>query len=208
MKKIMSIVVSLFISTAASAATWNVDRVISGVDGGFGFSSLHDASGSNVMSGSVLTNVTGASGTYNDVTGAANFTFLLSNGDSLGLQGNLFFNNAGWLSTNSSLAYTGLNTLTGIASSGSFGYMAGDVCCSGQYDPNSFMPTPFNLNYLTLWGADGFDTNTGTYANSSIGMDFRLELTPSAVPLPAAVWMFAPVMGFLGLRKKKVSTTA
>jgi hypothetical protein len=205
MKKIILILISLFISTVASAATWNVSNVLHGVDSGFGYSGLHDASGANVMSGPELAKITSASGTYDDTSGAVNFLFSLDNGDSLGLIGNLLFNGAGLLNSNSFLAYTGLNNLSGISSTGNFGFKTGDVCCSGSYDPNSFKPTPNNLNFLTLWGADGFDN--GDYISSTVGMDFRLALTPSAVPLPAAIWLFAPAMGIIGMRRKKAGVT-
>ncbi len=205
MKHTILIVLSMLVNSVVSAATWNVVSVEQGSDGGFGFSGLHDASGSNVMSGAGLADITSASGTYDDVSGDANFTFSLSNSTSFNLTGNLIFNSSGWLASNSTLAYSGL-TLSGISSTGDFGYMPGDVCCGGSYDPNSFMPTTGNLNFLTLWGADGFNTNNGTYSNSTIGMDFRLGLAPSAVPLPAAAWLFAPaLLGVLGIRRKKKS---
>ena len=81
---------------------------------------------------------------------------------------------------------------------GNFGHLPG----GGSADPNSFKTSGVGDSlYMTLWGADGFNiTGTGidAYNNSIIGMDFRVEL--SQVPLPAAFWLFAPVIiGFAGL---------
>ncbi len=214
MKNAMLIIISLFFSTVVSAATWKVTGVESGVDGGFGYSGLHDASGQNVMSGDEFTKITGAKGTYNDETGAVDFMFTISNGTSFGLTGNLLFNGAGWLANHSTLNYTGLD-IAGIATDGIFGFKKGDVCCNGEFDPNSFMESGNgDLNFLTLWGADGFHTWTnwwgkekGYYWDSTVGMDFRLALAP--VPLPAAVWLFGPaLLGLLGIRRRKVSVTA
>lgn len=203
--KILLLITVSFFSSLASATSWNINSVLSGSDGGFGFSSLHNASGANVMSGAKFEDITGATGTYDDVSGATNFVFSLSNNTSFNLVGNLLFDNAGWLANNSALAYTGLTLpSTGTASNGSFGFKLGDVCCSGAHDPNSFQTSTGNLKYLTLWGADGFNANSGTYSNSTVGMDFRLELAPSAVPLPAAVWLFSSaLLGLVGVRRKK-----
>ncbi len=213
MKNTILIIISFFFSAAVSATSWTVNSVEHGADGGFGYSGLHDASGSNVMSGPSLAAINSAIGTYNDVSGAIDFSFLLSNGDTLGLTGNLFFDVAGLLASHSTLAYTGL-TLSGISATGSFGYMLGDVCCTGGFDPNSFKPTgTTDLNYLTLWGADGF--NGGSYSGSTVGMDFRLGLTKSglpgsgSVPEPTIIWMLMPaLLGIFSMRRKLVNTTA
>ena len=215
MKNTILIIMSLFFSAAVSATPWTVTAVETGTDGGFGFSGLHDASGTNVMSGSSLATITGASGTYDDASGAVDFLFSLSNGDLLTLTGNLLFI-SGWLDAPSALEYTGLG-LTDISSTGFFGYMQGDVCCYGSFDPNSFMPTGTDgLNYLTLWGADGFDTRNGTYDGSKVGMDFRLALVTglptsgsATVPEPAIIWMLIPaLLGLFGIRRKQAFTTA
>ena len=62
----------------AAATEWTIDKVLSGVDGGYGYSSFHEVIGTtSPMSGGLLANiaegVTG--GTYDDVTGAFSATF-------------------------------------------------------------------------------------------------------------------------------------
>jgi len=208
MKNAVLITIILFFSTAASAATWSINQIEHGRDGGFGFSSLHDASGSNVMSGDSLATITHASGTYDDISGAVNFHFTLDNGDELGLIGNLLFNTdiMGILSANSGLAYTGLDNLStsdGISATGVFGFRDDDVCCNGSSDPNSFKATApgSDLKFMTLWGADG--TLIGNqYSGSTVGMDFRIEM--SAVPVPAAIWLFGTALiGMFGFNKRR-----
>lgn len=198
-------IISLFFSGAASATLWNVDGVLHGIDGGFGFSSLHDAGDSSPMSGAEFTKINSASGTYNDVTGMVDFTFGLANTDMLHLTGTLMFDEmGGGLSTNSELNYTGLDITGGttIADIGAFGYMPNNVCCSGSFAPNSFLPASGDLNYMTLWGADfGSNIFDGSYEGSTVGMDFRLEL--SAVPIPAAFWLFgSAIFGFIKFSRK------
>lgn len=205
MKNKIFFIVSLFFSAASSAATWQISDVKQGTDGGFGFSSLHDGSGSNPMSGSKYTDIDSASGTYDDVSGAVNFIFTLANADVLTLTGNLLFDPAGWLNANSTLAYSGLDNLGSLASTGDFGYLPGDVCCGGSADPNSFKASGVgDTFFMTLWGADSFNVNgsgVDAYGNSTVGMDFRVEL--SQVPIPAALWLFGPaLLGLTGLRRK------
>jgi len=63
------IAISVFTTSNANATIWSFDEVLFGIDGGYGYSSFHDASG-NVMSGAIFGNmISSASGTYNDVSG-------------------------------------------------------------------------------------------------------------------------------------------
>ena len=218
MKNAMLFTITLLFGTAASAATWNINQIEDGLDGGFGFSSLHDASGSNTMSGDSLATITQASGTYDDISGAVNFLFTLDNGDELGLIGNLLFDAdiLGILSANSSLAYTGLDddlfTSYEISATGEFWYRDDDVCCNGNSDPNSFKATEpgSDLKFMTLWGADG-NLNDNQYSGSTIGIDFRVEMSAvdfgermSVVPVPAAIWLFGTALvGLVGFGKRK-----
>ena len=213
MKKALLLFGFLLFCDNVFATTWSVDSVLSGSDGGFGFSSMHQANDNSPMSGSKLVDITSASGSYDDVSGALNLLLGLSNSDSMTLAGNLLFDVAGILDSDSSLNYSGLTNLAAspfgsansLGASGSFGFLGQDVCCSGNYDPNSFKPVnnTVGLNYLTLWGADyGGGVFLGDYTGSIVGMDIRLEL--SQVPVPAAVWLFGTaLLGLVGFSKRR-----
>jgi hypothetical protein len=218
MKKALVLFGSLLFCHNVFATTWGVENVLHGSDGGFGFSSMHQANDSTPMSGSILVNIDSASGSYDDVSGALNLVLGLSNSDSVTLIGTLFFDVAGILASDSSLNYSGLTNLAAstfgtsnsLGASGSFGFLGQDVCCSGSHDPNSFQPASGGLNYLTLWGADyGDGTFLGNYNGSIVGMDLRLELSevPVPTPVPAAVWLFGTALiGFVGMsRRRKVA---
>ena len=217
MKKLFTLLAVLLFCQNSHATLWHVDSVLSGTDGGFGFSSLHKANDNSPMSGNKLVDIASASGNYDDTLGDLNLVFGLSNSDSVTLTGNLLFGLNGILNGNSSLAYTGMThladsnfgTTNGLDASGSFGFLGEDVCCSGNYDPNSFkaVTNGGGLHYLTLWGADyGSGSFLGDYTGSIIGMDFRLEL--SQVPVPPAIYLFASSL--LGLaawrRRSRVAT--
>jgi hypothetical protein len=220
MTRTLLLIGSLLFFGNASATIWKIDNVLSGTDQGFGFSSLHKADDSTPMSGSEVAKIQNLSfsGTFNDVSGAADFVLGLSNGDNLSLAGNLLFAGFGDMSGNSTLAYSGLTNLAastwgtsvGLSSSGTFGFLPGGICggCGGDNGPNSFTQAGGGLTYLTLWGADFGSFTFGAsspYNGSKIGMDVRLEM--SAVPVPAAVWLFGTaLLGFIGIsRKTKVA---
>lgn len=203
-----------FILTAAnsvSAASWRIKSVRSSDtstdNGGFGFSGLHTPNSWNVMSGSALEDITGATGTYNDVTGEVDYVFSLDNSTSFTLKGNLIFNQSingqsSFLGANSTLAYMGLNSSgSGISENGTFGFLPGDVCCGGIADPNSFIEQMNGTYFMTLWGADGFNDITGTYSGSTVGMDFRVEL--EQVPLPPALWLMFSGFGLIIAKSRK-----
>ena len=222
MTRTILLISSLLFFGNASATIWQIDNVLSGIDQGFGFSSLHMANDSTPMSGSELAKIQNLSfsGTFNDVSGVADFVLGLSNGDNLSLTGNLIFDGFGDMDAHSTLAYSGLDNLAAsdwgslpavaLSSSGTFGFLPNDICggCGGDNGPNSFTQAGSGLAWLTLWGADfGSDTFGGInpYDGSKIGMDVRLEM--SAVPVPAAVWLFGTaLLGFIGVsRKTKVA---
>ena len=223
MKKVLVLFGSLLFCHNVFATTWSVDNVLNGGDGEFDFSSLYQANDNSPMSGSKLVDITSASGSYDDVSGALNLMLGLSNSDSLTLAGNLLFDVAGILDSDSSLNYSGLTNLAAspfgstntLGASGSFGFLGQDVCCSGNYDPNSFKPVnnTVGLNYLTLWGADyGGGVFGGDYTGSIVGMNLRLELSDvsvPAVPVPAAVWLFGTALiGLMGFGKRKARIAA
>ncbi len=204
-------IAAIFCSGASQATIWNVTDVLSGSDGGFGYSSLHKANDSSPMTGSTIATVNSASGTYNDVTNQILLTLGLSNSDTMSIDGLLNFDGSGDLVGNSTVAYTGLtglaatyNAETGMTADNFLGFLPGDVCCGGSYDPNSFLSAGVgDLHYMTLWGADFIgDVFAGSYSGSTVGMDLRLGL--SAVPVPAAVWLFGTALiGLVGFGKRK-----
>jgi hypothetical protein len=216
MKKILVPLGAMLICQSANATIWNVDKVISGSDGGFGFSSLHQANDNTPMSGNKLVDIGSASGSYDDVSGDLELFLGLSNNDSLTLAGNLLFGANGFLSSNSRLSYSGLANLAGstfgtansLDASGSIGFLGMDVCCNGNYDPNSFKPVinGGGLHYLSLWGADyGGGAFSGSYTGSKIGTDMRLEM--SAVPVPSAIYLFgSALLGLVGWRRRNFAT--
>ena len=204
-------IAAMFCSGASQATLWYVTDVLSGTDGGFGYSSLHKANDSSPMTGSTIATVNSASGTYDDATNQIMLTLGLSNNDTMSIAGFLDFDGSGALIGNSTVKYTGLtdlantyNTETGMTAANFLGFLPGDVCCSGSYDPNSFLSAGVgDLHYMTLWGADFTgDVFAGSYNGSTVGMDMRLEL--SAVPIPAAVWLFGTALiGLVGFGKRR-----
>lgn len=199
---------------AAFATVWTIDTVQNGTDSGFGFSSFHDASGSNVMTGSNLGNISGAGalGTYNDVTGAFSATFNVtgSGGPSFTLNGILdfggTFNNT--LASNSTLTADFAGTLVGLGDT-IIGFKAGYVCCgSTNNDPNSFNAAPGGA-VMTLWGADDFNIVTGAYGTSAkVGMDIRIHLTAvedDDIPEPMSMALFGMGLAGLGLMRRRIA---
>jgi len=208
--------VMLVVSSVAEAAVYDITGVLSGVDGDFGFSGFHYAGngGSGVngdgdpMTGSPLADIpaaTGLLGSYNDVTG--DFTATLGSDfapiPTFTLSGNMLFDGSGFLASTSTLNITfHTTTLAGdFDFTTGMDFAAGQVCCSGTNPPNSFDGT-----LLSLWGANSIVDLSSitdvmylfpeyTHANPLLGLDLRLELT--AVPVPAAAWLFGS--GLIGL---------
>jgi hypothetical protein len=212
--------VVLLVNSAAEATVYDITGVLNGVDGGFGFSGFHYAGdgGSGVngdgnpMTGSALAGIptaTGFLGSYDDVSGA--FTATLGSDfapiPTFTLSGNMLFDGAGFLAPASTLDIT-FHTIAGDFTTG-MDFAAGQVCCSGANPPNSF-----DGSLLSLWGANSTVDLTSiavvmnyfpeyVYTDPLLGMDLRLELT--AVPVPAAVWLFGSgligLVGFAARRK-------
>lgn len=184
------------------AAVWSITSVENGTDSVFGFSGFHTPNPGNVMSGSSLGGILSGTGTYNDVTGAVNYTLQYENNngdtDTFNLLGTLLFSGQE-LAANSTLAYSSLDNIAGVSSNGEIGYLPGYVCCnSADYRPNGLEATGTGTYFMTLWGADGFDINgsgQSAYSNSTLGMDLRVEL--SQVPVPAALWLMSSGLAFL-----------
>lgn len=202
------------------ASLWQIEEVLTGTDGGYGYSSFHDSSGSNVMSGRKLGDISGlAGGTYNDQTGALLAMFTVdpsASGDANSffmVMGNLLFSGGGdaFLDQDSTLSVDFPNLLTELDDT-TIGFKGMDVCCSGNnnavpgLDPNSFDPT---TGIMTLWGSDGFSWSTAlsgprtlAYDNSPmIGMDLRFRMTQ--VPVPGSLALLGiGLMGLAGVRRK------
>jgi len=209
----------------AHATTWVITNVLQvGNDGGFGASSFHDATG-NLMSGTNFGNISGGFGTYNDVTGTLSLTANVnqsSNNFSMTATsaGGFLFNDLGnsmdFLASHNTLDVTFSDTFVmpgpDIAANSvtTIGFMLGDVCCSGADNPNSFSQPGSDADerWMTLWGANGFNTSTGTYSGATLGMDLRLRLerstTTTEVPAPAAhVILGLGLLGLAYMRRRK-----
>jgi len=183
----------------AQATLWTFDTVLSGSNGGFGYSSFHDASGSSPMSGTSYGSIlnTSVSGTYNDVSGLFSGSFETSS-TTFTLDGTLLFGSDGFLASSSVLDID-FTTNTSNLVDGTIGFMPGDVCCNATVglDPNSF---DASQGIMSLWGAGGANAiyNYATndyYHNQTLGMDIRLEMT--AVPEPSIIALFA--VGLIGM---------
>jgi len=213
MKKILSVMALAACCGTASATTYNITMVQSG-GGGFGASLFHDASGSNVMSGltvGTIPNISGLLGTYDDVTGAfyAELDVIPVVGvvpTSFTLDGTLFFDGAGLLDDNYSLAIDFTPNAISPLSDGNIGFLPGYVCCgSTDNDPNSFLADSNGDLIMSLWGANFFSSLpfAGVYDNkTNLGMDLRIKLEP--VPVPAAVWLFGSgLLGLVGVARRR-----
>ena len=200
----------------AQATLWNINEVRHGSDGGFGYSGFHNASGSNVMSGSSHGNIIDVvSGSYDDTSGLFDATLVVDPAETglanmnFSLQGTLNFGSR-WLAAPGTLDVA-FDTPTANLINTTIGFMPGDACCNGTgnsilgSDPNSFDP---DSGILTLWGADGFDSQntSGWYPNNPrLGMDLRIRM--SAVPEPASFMLLGTgllILGFLRQRQTRL----
>ena len=189
----------LLTAIPAHAAQWSIQSVLNGTDSSFGFSSFHDASGSNVMSGTNWGSLSATgTGSFDDVTGVFNGSFSVAGGPGFTLTGVLNFGAAsntplGTLSLTFDSAFHGITATT-------LGFVAGTVCCStaGSDAPNSLIVSGAN-RIMTLWGADGYDGEGPNFFEGThrIGMDLRLTLTP-AIPEPEIYAMLLAGLGLLG----------
>jgi len=217
--------VALF-SMPSYAALFDVNFARAG-NSGFGASLFHKADSDNHMSGDTLGNIVtgvngdGPIGTYDSVTGElfvtlSNIPTHSQNHPPVGftLSGIVLFDASGVLFSDSTLDLDFLAADEGRLADGTIGFNAGYVCCgNNNFDPNSFLPTGDlrGSSWMTLWGANINTDNPweGEYDNkTNLGMDLRLDLTPSrglsGVPIPAAAWLFGSgLIGLVGVARRK-----
>ena len=186
-------------SVMASSVTLNV---FSGTDSGFGFSTVHAATGAcntinardycmngaNVISqisGTLVADLTGNKLTFNGGAGTLNGT-----GGSIEITGgSIDFTGA----TGSSGNLLGMISylLGGAAASyGSGAFYFYDESFTGTGGPNSL-----TNGTLSLWGNNSNDANS----SGTLGLDLRA----SVVPLPGALWLFGSGLAALGALRRK-----
>lgn len=207
------ITIALGLTSGVNATVYDVTGVLSGVDGGFGFSGFHyagdlgtgiDGDGNN-MTGTQLVDIPeayGYFGTYDDVSGDFNVTLNTNSTvvTSFDLSGNMSYGLDGYLNPTSSLDIT-FYTIVGDFTTNMV-FAAGEVCCSGATNP----PNSFSGGLISLWGVNDtpeLATAFSGYNGEVLGLDLRLELT--AVPVPAAVWLFGSgLLGLIGVARRRV----
>lgn len=205
MKKILTGLVLVACSTTASATLYNITSILDGNDGGFGFSGFHYAGNSgeterdtdgSPMTGSGLASfdTTTAVGTYNDDDGAFTLTAdLVGAAGSVTLTGTLDFL-AGLLNPAGTI-FADFTSPAGFLQDGNLDFSVGQVCCSGTNPPNSF-----DGALMSLWGYGLPDSPLDP--DAYLGLDLRIELT--AVPVPAAAWLFGSgLLGLVGAARRK-----
>ena len=194
MKFISLAIVAVFacLSSAASAATYQIDNLISGG----GYSVVHDMYDWSYTY-TYLQEEVGAGGTWED-DGDISFTGSAWDVDYGGLSysasGNLDQDTVGgWLTFNFATAWGNWIETFHFA--------------EAVYSDDPSGPNGFYNNVITLWG----DNHCGTYGYEDncfhYGMDLKIAVSsPSEVPLPASTLLLLGGMGaFAGLRRKRKS---
>lgn len=211
MKKILTGLVLATSAATASATTYNINAVLDGVDAGFGYSGFHyagdDGAGidgdADAMTGTELASFSGlvSTGSFNDVTGSFNLVLALNGGGEVTLSNSgtgqgVLVDNPFILDVDFSAPDTASLFDTTIVFINSI-----NACCVGA----SPAPNSFDGAVMSLWGADFALTSGGFIPPESvpdIGLDLRLELT--AVPVPAAAWLFGSgLLGLVGMARRK-----
>lgn len=147
-------------------------------------------------------------------TGIADINpFLVPGVDYTGLQNNALFNAFGYLAPNT--------TIISVANGGTFDFLSGVwsagltgkadikfegyannqlIYSSNTYNLNGTSVAPIVLNWFGIESLSILSS-----ADVWIADTFEVNVNPSAVPVPAAIWLFGSVLlGFAGLRRKSV----
>jgi hypothetical protein len=125
------------------------------------------------------------------------FLFNATNGD-------LLSNSAFDLTFNENFNQTGGAPTINVGTVTEMGFKLGNQCCtSSPNNPNSFTQPGGDADerWMTLWGANGFNTSTGSYSGATLGMDLRirLEKAPTSVEVPAPGITAIFGLGLIGL---------
>ena len=198
-------------SASAGATMWEATMLLNGTNNGFGFSTFHDSSGSNVMAASTggTSQMHLISATFDDVTGAFFMDVNYDNNTgspsygagSATLSGILNFDNFMTgsnfeMSNQSDLFMTNPGDLF-LVGDATLSFLAGIQCCGGATPPpNSYLIDTNGDLVMSLWGADGYDPWSGEFIGSKIGMDLRLKF--SAVPEPSLLGLIGLGLMFTG----------
>lgn len=204
--------------SAASATTYNINAVLNGSDGEFGFSGFHFAGDTvdgtdandidndgNAMTGSSLATFLGIDGTgfWNSLTGEFNLVLNLDGGGTVTLS-NPGTGDGVLVSDPFILDVDFSNNDTVSLYDTTIVFDNSIVCCGGASSaPNSFDSTEMTMS---LWGADYVSGGIviSEVIPPELGLDLRIELTQ--VPVPAAAWLFGTgLLGLLGVARRKSS---
>ena len=139
--------------------------------------------------------------------------YLVSGADYTGFKDNVLFNSFGYLAANS--------TLINVANGGTLDYLSGywgpgitgdgDIFFEGYVNNIlTYTSNVYNLtsNSTTLIELNWFGLDSlviGSTANVWTADSLEINVHPSAVPLPAAAWLFgSAILAFAGLRRNIV----
>ena len=172
---LIALAISTFLMVASPALAMPISYELqSGSEGGFGFSSLHDADDSTPMSGASLGSLSGT--LVLDYDGIDTFTFV-SSSVTLASADYAFALNGGQLMSDGggflSFELTGAGP---YAQSGAIIFSGGAPVCCGVDGPNRIDPTE-----LRLWGASNGPISGG---DPKLAKRFGMDLGGSAAPIP------------------------
>lgn len=190
----MGLIASAFtlIAGAANATTYKIVDALNLTEQNFRTTVFHTASSNGGMSGSVLAEADGlgASGTWNSVTGAIDFTFGLGGGESVSATGNLLFPGNHDSAIIGSIDFTFSYDILGGTNMHTVKFL----------DHDYGIPNNFENGIIALWGAAGAPSSKGGgrfVTPAGLGADLRLVVAEA--PLPAALPLMGGALLALGL---------
>jgi len=210
--KVALVTLALGVYSSAQATIWNIDSVLSGTDGDFGYSGFHDSSGGNMMHGTSFGTIDSGTGTYDDVTGifSGNFMGTTPNDGIANFslttapvpQAELLFGLDNALLPLGGILNANFIQGVGTLSSAFVFFTPGVVCCTGPEAPNSFIDHNDGTATLSLWGS----TNNGPFSTlgqnqSDYGVDLKISFT--SVPTPPVLSLFGLGMIMMGIRRAR-----